>query len=126
MRHSRSAIEIGLLLFGNGLAGLLLLISALLRETPDFWRNHGGYPILLRALVFYLHYPLFLLVLMGTVLATLASLRFYVGNRGTGGGLLLASGLQWILLLAVLTIMLWNNAENLMDGHPLHYHNPVR
>ncbi len=40
---------------------VLLLVNGectLLKETPDFWRNVGGYPVALRALVLVGYYPL--------------------------------------------------------------------
>jgi hypothetical protein len=123
MRRSRSTAEIGVLLFFNGVAELFLLMSAVLRETPEFWRNEGGYPIPLRELVFYLHYPLLLLVFAATTAATVMSLRFLAENRGAGGGrMLFLCGLQWLLFATALTIMLWNNVQNLLNGHPLHFH----
>jgi len=123
MRSTRSAAEVGILLFFNGVTGLLLLMSSVLRETPDFWRNYGGYPVLLRQLVFYLHYPLLLLVFGGTAAGTIMALRYFAGNRGAGGGrMLFLCALQWLVFTAALTIMLWNNLENLINGHPLHYH----
>ena len=123
MRRQRSAVEVGVVLFFNGLLGLLLLMSSVLRETPDFWRNYGGYPVLLRSLVFYLHYPLWLLVLVVTTGVTIMALRFFAGNRGAGGGrMLFLCALQWLLFTCATTIMAWNNVENLINGHPLHYH----
>ena len=122
MRRSRSVIEIGVLLFGNGLAGLVLLVSSLLREMPEFWRNSGGYPILLRQMVLYLHYPILLLVFGGTAVVTVMALRHFAEERRTGRRLLLLCGLQWLLFAAVLVLMGWNNVQNLLNGHLLHYH----
>ncbi len=121
-RPGRSATEIGLLLGINGLAGLLLLGSTLLRETPEFWRNSGGYPVLLRDVVFILHYPLFLGVMSGTLLGTLMTLRLLASRRSGGLALLFLVACQWVLLLGVLVIMLWNNVDNVLHGRPLHYH----
>lgn len=123
MRRPRSIAEIGVLLFLNGIAGLFLLMSSVLRETRSFWRNDGGYPVFLRGMVYYLHYPLLALVFGGTALGTLMSLRFFAGNRGQGGMKLLGvCALEWMLLGLVLGIMLLNNVQNLLNGRPLHYH----
>jgi hypothetical protein len=104
-------------------AGLFLLMAAVLRETHEFWLNDGGYPVFLRGVVFYLYSPLLFVVFLGTSAATVMALRFFAGNRGAGGGrLLFLCGLQWVLFGAVLVIMLWNNVENLLNGHPMHYH----
>jgi len=109
MRRPRSPIEVGLFLFANSVGGLLLLISALLRELPEFWRNSGGYPLLL-------------LVLAGTSACTVMTMRFYADNRKTGRDMLIVCAFQWLMLLVILVIMLWNNVQNLLNGHPLHYH----
>ena len=109
MRRPRSPIEVGLFLFANSVGGLLLLISALLRELPEFWRNSGGYPLLLRALIFYLHYPLLLIVLAGTSACTVMTMRFYADNRKTGRDMLIVCAFQWLMLLVILVIILWNN-----------------
>jgi hypothetical protein len=122
MRRSRSPIEIAVLLFGNGMAGLVLLVSSLLREMHEFWLNSGGYPVFLRAMVLHLHYPLFFLVFGSTAAVSLMSLRYFAEDRRAGRGLLLMCGLQWLLFTAIVVIMLWNNVENLLNGHPLHYH----
>ena len=123
MRRSRSAAEVGVVLFLNGVAGLMLLLSSVLKETHAFWLNEGGYPVFLRSLVYYLHYPLLLLVFLGTSAGSVMALRYFAENRGgVGGKMLFLSGLQWVLFGAVLVIMLWNNVENLINGHPLHYH----
>jgi hypothetical protein len=123
MRRTPSAPEVGILLFFNGAAGLALLVSSVLREDPLFWRNAGGYPVFVRHMVYYLHYPLLLLVFAGTLAASLLALQFFALTRGaTGARLLLACGFQWLLFAAALTIMLWNNIVNLLNGHPLHYH----
>jgi hypothetical protein len=122
MTRPRSAAEILLVMLANGVAGLLVFTTTVLRETPQFWHNSGGYPVFLRNLVYFAHYPLLVLVLGGTAAGTLLAFRLFARHRGMGGGLLLLSALQWLLFLLILVIMLWNNVDNLLHGRPLHYH----
>ena len=109
----------------NGMAGLLLFASTVLRETPEFWRNSGGYPVFLRNLVRFGDYPLLVLVFGGTAAGTLLAWRFLSSHRGIASGLLLFSALQWVLFVIILVIMLWNNVDNLLHGRPLHYRPPL-
>jgi len=125
MSRPRSAVEIIVVMGVNGMAGLLLFASTVLRETPEFWRNSGGYPVFLRNVVYFAHYPLLFLVLGGTTAGTLLALRHFVHERAIGGGLLLLSALQWVLFIIILVIMLWNNVDNLLHGRPLHYRPPL-
>lgn len=120
----RSATQIGGGLVLNGVAGTGLLISTALRETPVFWRNAGGYPVWLRELILYFHYPLLFLVLGGTAGLTFLAARHVCHRRGEGAGLLLLCGLEWLLFAGALGLMLYNNIENLRQGRPLHYHPP--
>jgi hypothetical protein len=109
-------------MLANGAAGLLLFTTTVLRESLQFWRNSGGYPVWLRNLVYFAHYPLLFLVLGGTAAGSLLAWRLFARQRGVGGGLLLLSAFQWLLFLIILVIMLWNNVDNLLHGRPLHYH----
>lgn len=96
-------------------------ILALLRETPRFWTNAGGYPIWLRSWVL-VGYPLFFgLELLFLSWMTVASLRVKcVRDAGLrlGMGLLL---LQWMWTAAVLVFLIWDNVENLIEGRPWHW-----
>ena len=125
MSRPGSATKIFLVMSANGIAGLLLFASTVLRETPEFWRNEGGYPVGLRNLVYHGHYPLLFVVLGGTAAGTLLAWRFPSCRRGTATGLLIFSTLQWVLFIIILVIMLWNNVDNLLHGRHLHYHPPI-
>jgi len=109
----------------NGVLGLLLILAALLRENPMFWRNAGGFPIFLRDLVFILFYPALLGYFLGAAAVSFIALRLLIGRFRAGGFLLFAGLVQWFLLAVILTIALWNNVDNLLHGQPLHYHAPV-
>jgi len=124
MSRPRSASEILAVMGVNGLAGLLLFASTVLRETPEFWLNVGGYPVWLRNLVYFGHYPLLFLVLAGTAAGSLLAWRVCARHRAMGTGLLMFSALQWVLFVIILVVMLWNNVDNLLHGRPVHYHPP--
>jgi hypothetical protein len=90
-----------------------------LRESSMFWRNAGGYPVALRALVLETYYPATGVLLLVFVVGTI---RAFAGARTTSR----FSVVGWrILTLTVgfgLAIASANNVANLMDGRPLHYH----
>jgi len=118
---SLGGMLIGVLLTGFG---LLVLIGAWLKETPLFWRNAGGYPVELREWLLIGFYPalgLYFLLLAGTGLTGWKLLR---QNIRDGAVLLLASGLNGILSAVIVTVVLWNNVENLLQNLPLHNHAP--
>lgn len=104
--------------------GLVVLIGAVLRETPLFWRQAGGYPVELRHLVLTLFYP----ALAGYFvwLAASSAVVLLLLRRGSRGAAacLLAITLNWLLLAGTMTVISWNNVENLLRGLPLHYHPP--
>jgi hypothetical protein len=90
-----------------------------LRESSLFWRNAGGYPVALRALVLATYYPVTgALLLAGAVGAVHAFAGTATIRRATVVG--------WLMLtLAVgfgLATAAANNIANLLDGRPLHYH----
>lgn len=124
MSRPRSAAEIFLVMLVNGAISLVVFAGTLLRETPEFWRNAGGYPVSLRNLVYLAYYPLLLLIFSGSIMGSLLALRFLARHKGIGSGLLVLSILQWVLLLIILVIMLWNNVDNWVNGRPLHFHSP--
>ena len=109
----------GLLLTGFG---LVMLICAAFKETPLFWRNAGGYPVGLREWTLVAFYPglgvyLFLLIVSG-----FTGWKLLRQNSRDGAPLLLACALNCMLLVLIVTVMVWNNVENLLQGYPLHYH----
>jgi len=106
----------------NMILGLATLCGAILRETPLFWKNSGGFPIWLRETVQVFFYPGLALSLLLTAWVTM--LLFKSAQRGNrlGAGFWLSWLLQIALILGALTIMSWNNISNLMEDAPLHQH----
>ena len=116
-----SGLFLGVLLT---LFGLLVLIGAALKETPVFWLNAGGYPEELRALLLVAFYPGYFLYLLWLIFVTFTAWRLICAFKKVGILLLLASGVNWLMLAAATTIVIWNNVENLLQGLPFHYHAP--
>ena len=112
---------IGALLTGFG---LLVLAGAALRETPLFWRNAGGFPVGLRDLVLASFYPALAIYFFGLVFGSFTGWQLLQARSRSGGILLLACTLNWLLFLAITAVVLWNNLENVLNGQPLHYHAP--
>jgi len=109
----------------NFLLGVLLIGGALLRENPMFWRNAGGYPVLLREIVYLVFYPGLLGYFVGVVGISWIAFRLLGAGFRSGGFLLFVSLVQGLLLVTILLIILWNNVDNIFHGQPLHYHPPV-
>jgi len=107
----------------NLLLGSVLLVAAALRETPLFWRNAGGFPVLLRELVLLLFYPGLMLLAIGVLWSTWTAWRWRPGSR-LAVAVWMACLFQWLLLLVVIAIFAWNNLNNLLEGTPLHQHAP--
>lgn len=102
-------------------AGILIL--TLLKETPLFWLDVGGYPIWLRAFVLNFYYPLLAVVvlsflLFGVFLLMAALQRRYMEILGYVCAI--APGAA--LFLVSIGILIANNIANLMQGLPLHHH----
>jgi len=116
----------GALVLGGALTalGLAVLAEAMLRETPSFWRNSGGFSVGLRDLVFSSFYPSLAIYFFGLVSGSFTAWQLLRARSRSGGFLLLACGLNWLLFLVILTVVLCNNIENVMNGRPLHYHAP--
>ena len=99
------------------------LAMTVLRESPLFWRNAGGYPVALRELVLDLYYPATGLLLLSCGLGVVHTFCVTANwRRGTATG--------WLLVAAAVGFGLAyagaNNLTNLLDGRPLHYHSPLR
>lgn len=119
----RSEIFSALLLaFLLTLFGLLIIIGATLKETPSFWLNAGGYPEELRSILLVVFYPAYGIYFLWLTVVTLAAWRLLRVFKTAGTLLLLASGVNWLLLAISTTIVVWNNVENLLQGLPFHYH----
>jgi len=105
----------------NLMLGVALIFAAILRETPMFWRNAEGFPVLLRKMVKLLFHPGFI----GTTVVGLLLTRLVIQQRSGSLGrsvMILAIAVQWLLWLTVALIIAWNNLGNLISGAPLHQH----
>lgn len=94
----------------------------LLRESPMFWRNAGGYPVELREFVLETYYPVTGALLLSCAIGIVQAVRGGLMRRITLVGWL-------VLTLAVgfgLAFAGANNLVNLMDGRPLHNHPGAR
>jgi hypothetical protein len=90
-----------------------------LRETPVFWRNEGGYPIGFRALVHDGYYP-------ATATLVFVCLVGLVGVVQRAQRLSRACVVAWFVVVGCLGLGLAmagaNNIINLIESRPLHYH----
>ena len=102
--------------------GLALFWSAGLRETPPFWHNAGGFPVSLREWVLIAFYPLTFLCLLLAAATSRLALNTAIPSRGLRAVLFGITLAQWILITAVVTVAVWNNLDNLINGRPLHWH----
>ncbi|MFO1460151.1 MAG: hypothetical protein U1G08_12155 [Verrucomicrobiota bacterium] len=123
---ARGSVEgVVVLLAANTIPALVLLGAAILRETPIFWRNAGGYSVELRDVI-RLGFP-FLLVADVVLVAFLVAGLFRSGAlhpRQARGALVLAA-IQILLLGATTERVVHNNIANLWNGRPLHWKSPL-
>ena len=106
------------------LFGLIMLLAVVLKETPLFWRNAGGYSVELRELVQLLYYPslgAYFIMLGG---GWLVGWKLFRQGRLDGAVMLLACLGNCLLFAVIVTVNVWNNVDNLIQGLPLHYHAP--
>ena len=112
---------IGLYLLAFAL-NALLLIFVMWKEYPPFWRNDGGYPVWLRDLVLTTFYPL-LAIQFGLLAATSFFQFCHLPLENTNKVWALVGVITlWVLFGIVLTVLLANNIDNLLNGRELHYH----
>jgi len=125
MKGSGAGIGAAALLAGLLLVfGVTLLAGAVLKETPIFWRNAGGYPEALRALVLNGFYPGLIFYFICLLTASFFGWCWLRAGSLGGGLLLLGCAANWLILAVISTIVVWNNVENLLQGRPLHFHGP--
>jgi len=97
-----------------------LLFEAVLKETPEFWRNDGGWPIAFRHWVLYSFYPSFFLLAAFLLYLSIGAIRHvrFVRNHPfiSMSPLLLA----WLVLVATGLVVINDNLGNLLAGEALH------
>jgi hypothetical protein len=104
------------------LLNLLLLVFVSLRETPHFWLNSGGYPVVLRAVVYWLYYPL---LVIDITIVTLYTISLSKKNGRQRSHLKTDWGIAvflWLLILGILFIQMYNNIDNWIHHRPMHSH----
>jgi hypothetical protein len=100
----------------------LWLMLTVLKETPVFWRNAGGYPVGLRFFVLDFYYPITALLLV----CGLAQLvRLFRGGRPSRAELILVLAF-WVLFSSGSGLLVANNVVNAIEGRPLHWHSNDR
>ena len=104
------------------LFGLAMLVATTLKETPIFWRNAGGYPVELRALVLAAFYPAYFIYFFWLLFGTFMAWRLLRTFKRAGTVFLMACMANWMMLAVSTTIVIWNNVQNLLEGLPFHYH----
>jgi hypothetical protein len=130
MRGSHAARDsernLAFALLAAGFLGATLLplntVFTLLKETPIFWRNIGGYPIELRELVLATYFPLLVanFLLCGGATALLQKRSFLRGRLSFNSlAMVLLFWSVWFLNVGVL---LANNIANIIQGRPFHFH----
>ena len=104
--YEPSPLRTGFALLGNMVLCCMLLPAAILRETPEFWLNTGGYPVLLRECVYWLFYPALLVCLFGLAVGAWQSCRVLCQRPGLGCIFVMVCGVQILVLAAVVVILL--------------------
>ncbi len=87
-----------------------------------FWRNEGGFSVLLREIVLWSFYPGLALALVTTSGFTVWSVRLAKRSSAAGYLGLVILATEWMCVVATLCIFLANNLENILRGLPLHSH----
>ena len=105
----------------NTALALLLLLAGWLRETPHFWHNAGGFPVLVRELVKCGFAPCFSADVLLVGAAGLVIWRHRHAHRELARFGLLLVALQTLLLASVLLVVTANNLDNLIKGRPFHW-----
>lgn len=98
-----------------------ILVLTLLKETPIFWRNEGGYAIWFRNWMEVSYYPVLFLVMSVCICTTAGEVRHAIKGRFSSSHWL-HLGVTWILLAASISLLVANNLSNLLHGNPLHWH----
>lgn len=94
------------------------LVMTVLKETPSFWRDAGGYPAGLRQFVLDLYYP----ITAGLLIAGLFQLGGIVLGGQRSRAAVVVTLVFFVVLAAGLGLLVANNVVNLMEGRELHAH----
>lgn len=111
------------LVIGSAALGTALIfqsIFAVLKETPLFWRNAGGWPVELRELILIGFYPALLAELAGLILFTAHMVA--EPQSGLRRIRLWSTVVFWIWYAGIVLMVTANNLANTFEGRPLHWH----
>ena len=114
---------------GTAAAALLFLMVnsgfTVLKETPLFWRDLGGYPTALRELVLIFYYPLLgMNLILCATLTALIAYDYHLRARPSWWAVALALML-WSILFLNAGLLVANNVENVLSGRDVHYPPPL-
>jgi hypothetical protein len=109
--------------FITSLIALGIGCLTVLKETPSFWLNSGGYPVALRHFVLDFYYPLLGVYLLALALLTAHAVIGLIKTRSFRAMfLIVALTPAWLLTAVNIGLLIANNVVNLINGLPLHAH----
>lgn len=101
-------------------AAAWVFFEAILKETPAFWRNDGGWSVGFRHWVLYSFYPSYFLMAAFLLYLSIGGMRHFRFIRShpviSVSPLLFA----WLVLAAAGIVVVTDNFGNLMTGRALH------
>lgn len=100
----------------------VLLVMVILRETPAFWTNAGGYPIWMRDCVQIVFWPLLGVELVCLLMWSLAIVVQCEVDGRRHWLMKSFAAFGWLFATVIIVIAFWNNFENLLSGQDLHHH----
>ena len=123
-RDSERNLALALLAVSFISAALLPVNTAftVLKETPIFWRNIGGYPVDLRELVLATYFPVLAVNFVLCCAATAFFRRKCVLSGGFSVNSLTMLLLFWSIWFLNVGLLLANNIRNFMQGSAFHFH----
>ncbi len=93
-----------------------------LKETPLFWLNVGGYPIWLRHFVDIFYYPYLVTNLILVILFSIIVVLMLLKLKQAVKPLVACLSLSWLFYGLILFQMTANNLDNVAKGNPVHWH----
>lgn len=101
-------------------ASIAIFIEALLKESPLFWRNAGGFSVAFRDWVLHTFYPSFFLLAGFLLFLTLNGARHFRFIKAHPFISISPLLLAWIVLAATGAVVVADNLQNIFHGQPVH------